>query len=64
VERLCVCVSSGWRFSIGYLIDPRERKELEKLMSEKLYWYGGEISKQAFLELIDTVKQNKKEVSL
>jgi hypothetical protein len=66
VKKLCVCVSSGWRFSIEYLINPSERKELEKLMSEKfpkLYWYGGEISKQALLKLIDTVKQNKQEVS-
>jgi hypothetical protein len=62
VRKLCVCGSSGWRMSIGYILtDPQEKAEFERLMCEKfynLYWYGGYIDKQTFLEIIDTVKQN------
>jgi len=67
VRRLCVCVSSGWRMSIGYILtDPHEKAEFERFMCKdphskfyNLYWYGGYIDKQTFLEIIDAVKLNK-----
>jgi hypothetical protein len=63
LKTLCVC-GSGWRMSIGNILtDPQEKAEFERLMSRdrkfyNLYWYGGYIDKQTFLEIIDTVKQS------
>jgi len=67
LKTLCVCGSSGWRMSIGYILtDPNEQAEFERLMckdpkSYNLYHYGGYIDKQTFLEIIDAVKQNVKQ---